>query len=289
MPHKRMYPLWLLLPALIVYGTLYVYPMLSGFYYSMTDWNVYKEGIRFVGLQQYEDLLQAGDLADALKHTVIYAIIVTVLQNGLGLGLALALTGRVAGRNEFRMIFFLPCVLSALVIGYVFSAIYRPEGVLNEFLRAIGLGFVTTDWLGNADVALYAISITNVWQYAGFTMAIFIAGIILIPKELIEASIIDGGGYWRRIRHIVFPLLASSFTINVILSLIGSLKVFEIVFALTSGGPGGATEVVNTYIFEQFSQGMYAYGTAANVVLFVAILIISFVALYFLRRREVQL
>ena len=120
-------------------------------------------------------------------------------------------------------------------------------------------------------------------------MAIYIAGILMIPKEMIEASIIDGSSYLKRVRHIIFPLLAPSFTINFILSLIGSLKVFEIVFALTKGGPGDATEVVNTFIFEQFSLGMYGYGTAANVSLFLAIAVISFIALYVLRKREVQL
>ncbi|MDI4648643.1 MULTISPECIES: carbohydrate ABC transporter permease [Cohnella] len=286
---KKMYPLWLLLPVLAVYGALYIYPTLSGFYYSLTDWNIYKESIRFVGLQQYRDLLAAGDLVHAVRHTLVYAAIVTVFQNGLGLGLALILTTRVPGRNAFRTVFFLPCVLSTLVIGYVFSAIYRPEGILNELLRFVGLGFATTDWLGNADVALYAISVANVWQYAGFAMAIYIAGILVIPKELIEASIIDGSGYLKRVRYVIFPLLAPSFTINVILSLIGSLKVFEIVFALTSGGPGDATEVVNTYIFDRFSDGLYAYGTAANVCLFLVIAVISFYALHLLRRREVQL
>lgn len=286
---RKMYPLWLLLPVLLIYGALYIIPTLSGFYYSVTDWNIYKETIQFVGLQQYRDLLEAGDLADAMKHTTIYAVIVTLFQNGLGLCLALVLTSRIVGRNWFRTIFFLPCILSTLIIGYVFSAIYQPEGILNEFLRWLGLNAITTDWLGNADIALYAISAANVWQYSGFTMAIYIAGILMIPKEMIEASIIDGSSYFNRFRHVIFPLLAPSFTINVILSLIGSLKVFEIVFALTSGGPGGATEVVNTYIFEQFSEGMYAYGTAANVCLFIAIALISFIALYVLRKREVQL
>ncbi|GGD62234.1 carbohydrate ABC transporter permease [Paenibacillus nasutitermitis] len=286
---RKMYPLWLLLPVLLIYGSLYIFPTLSGFYYSVTDWNIYKESIQFVGIQQYKDLFAAGDLMNAMKHTVIYAVIVTIMQNGLGLGLALVLTSRIAGRNWFRTIFFLPCVLSTLIIGYVFSAIYQPEGILNEFLRFLGLDFMTTDWLGNADVALYSISAANIWQYSGFTMAIYIAGILMIPKELTEASIIDGSSYFKRVRHVIFPLLAPSFTINVILSLIGSLKVFDTVFALTSGGPGDATEVVNTYIFDQFSDGMYAYGTAANVCLFIVIAVISFAALSVLRKREVQL
>lgn len=286
---RRMYPLWLLLPVLAIYAALYIYPTLSGFYYSLTDWNIYKETVSFVGLEQYRELFAAGDLVNAMKHTLIYAVIVTALQNGLGLCLALVLTTKVAGRNFFRTVFFLPCVLSTLVIGYVFSAIYRPEGILNELLRFVGLGGIAHDWLGEADIALYAISVANIWQYAGFTMAIYIAGILMIPKDLIEASVIDGSGYLKRVRYVIFPLLAPSFTINVILSLIGSLKVFEIVFALTSGGPGDATEVVNTYIFDRFSEGMYAYGTAANVCLFIVIGVISFYAMYLLRRREVQL
>lgn len=286
---KKMYPMWLLLPVLLIYGTLYIIPTLSGFYYSLTDWNIYNETIKFVGFQQYKDLLDTGDLLGALKHTIIFAVIVTLLQNGLGVCLALVLTSKIRGRSWFRTIFFLPCVLSTLIIGYLFSAIYQPEGILNEFLRFIGLDYITTDWLGNADVALYSISFANIWQHTGFTMTIYIAGILTIPKEMIEASIIDGSSYLKRVRYIIFPLLAPSFTINIILSLIGSLKVFEIVFALTSGGPGDATEVVNTLIFDLFSLGMYAMGTAANVCLFIAIAIVSFISLYFLRKREVQL
>jgi len=282
------YPWWFLIPALALYLTLYVYPVLSGFYYSFTDWNVYREQISFVGLEQYRSLLASNDLVTAFGHTLIYAFVVTVFQNGLGFLLALVLNARLKGRNLLRMIYFFPCTLSALVVGFMFSAILHPDGMVNQFLGALNMPFLKQEWLGDGNINLYVLAFINVWQWAGFSMAIYLAGLQNVPKEMTEAARIDGCSYFQSIRKVIFPLIAPAFTVNVIMTLIGSLKTFELVYVITGGGPGTATEVANTLIFKQFSQGQYAYGTAVSVCLFLFIAAVSFPILHKLRQREVE-
>ncbi|WP_429311062.1 carbohydrate ABC transporter permease [Paenibacillus mucilaginosus] len=279
-----MYPVWFVLPALIIFTLLYVYPTLSGFYYSLTDWSPYKDEIRFVGFDQYVDLFKTNELYDALKNTMIYAVIVTVFQNGLGVILALFLNAKLFGRNIFRSVFFLPCILSSLVVGYMFSTVLHPDGILNKFLSLIGLSGLTNDWLGDPKIALFAVAAVNVWQWTGSSMALYLAGLQGISKDLLEAAVIDGTTYMQRLRYIIMPILMPVVTVSVVLGLIGSMKTFELIYATTGGGPGGATVVMNIFIFKQFGQGLYAYGTAANVILFLAIGVISVLLLKLMGR-----
>ncbi|MEO2258620.1 sugar ABC transporter permease [Paenibacillus amylolyticus] len=284
MLHRKMYPVWFVLPALVIFALLYVFPTLSGFYYSLTDWSPYKEQIRFIGFGQYADLFKTDALYHALKNTVIYAVIVTVLQNGIGVILALFLNARIFGRNMFRSVFFLPCILSALVVGYMFSTVLHPDGILNQLLHLLGLGGLTQDWLGDPKLALYTVAAVNVWQWAGSSMALYLAGLQGISKDLLEAAVIDGTTYLQRLRYVVMPILMPVMTVSVVLGLIGSMKTFELIYATTGGGPGGATIVMNIFIFKQFGQGLYAYGTAANVILFLCIGVISLLLLKLMGR-----
>lgn len=281
-----MYPWWLIAPALIIYGVLYLYPTLSGFYYSMTDWSPYKDSIKFVGFEQFKELLSTKAMYTAMKHTVIYAVLVTILQNGIGVLLALLLNSSLVGRNFFRSVYFLPCILSALVVGYTFTTVLHPDGIFNQFLSTIGLSDWTRDWLGDPKIALYSVVAVNVWQWAGLSMALYLAGLQGISKDLLEAAVIDGTTYTQRLRFIMLPILAPVVTISVLLSMIGSMKAFEIIYVTTGGGPGGATEVMNTFIFKQFGSGLYAYGTAANVVLFLSVAVVSVLLLKVMRKGE---
>ncbi|WP_127493288.1 carbohydrate ABC transporter permease [Paenibacillus glycanilyticus] len=286
MLHRRMYPLWLIVPALAIYAIMYVFPTLSGFYYSLTDWSPYKDTIKFVGFDQFKELLSTKPMYTAMKHTVIYAVIVTVLQNGLGVILALLMNTTIGGRNFFRSVFFLPCILSALVVGYMFTIVLHPSGILNQFLDGIGLSSITKDWIGDPKLALYSITGVAVWQWAGSSMALYLAGLQGISKDMIEAAVIDGTTYFQRLRFVVMPILAPVVTISVLLSMIGSMKTFELIYTTTGGGPAGATEVMNTFIFKQFGAGLYAYGTAANVVLFLSVTIVSLLLVKLMKRGE---
>ncbi|MEI7025918.1 carbohydrate ABC transporter permease [Paenibacillus sp. y28] len=287
---KQRYPLYFSFPALAVFLLFFITPTLIGFYYSFTDWNINAPDIRFVGFANYVELFQEPRLTTALSNTLIFAAAVTVLQNVCGLALALVLNEALKLRNLLRMVFFLPYVIAPIVIGYIFRAIYHPEhGIVNELLRAVGLGSLAQDWLNDPAYALFSIIATDIWRVAGFAMVVYLAGLQFIPKDLTESASIDGATYWNRFRHIVFPLLAPAFTVNVLLSMIGSMKVFEMVMVLTEGGPGYTTEVFFTYIRSMFSSGEFGYATAVNVVLFVLVTLVGVPVLMGMKRREVEM
>ncbi|MFD2115589.1 carbohydrate ABC transporter permease [Paenibacillus yanchengensis] len=286
---KLRYPAWFILPFLIIFGVLYLFPTLSGFYYSFTDWNLLRDtDIRFIGFDQFRMLFQSGEIWNALEHTFIYAALVTVLQNVFGFGLALVLNSVMPGKTLLRAIFFTPMILSALIVGYMFTSIYHPTGLLNQFLSTIGLGFLQQEWLGNADIALYSVIMAGVWQSTGFSMAIYLAGLQTVPKDMLEAAEIDGATYWQRLKSILIPFVAPSFTINIVYSTVTSLKVFDLIFVMTKGGPGDSTEVMNSFVLKQFGRGMYGYGTAANLILFLIITAAALLILFFTRRKEME-
>ena len=284
------YPFYFLAPALFVYLLFFIYPTASSFYYSLTDWNIHARRIAYVGAANFRELFSEAKLLAAVKHTIVYAIGVTALRNAFGLSLALMLNSRIKLRNVLRTVFFLPFVIAPIIIGYVFTALYQPaHGLVNQFFKTVGLGFMAQDWLNDPKFALFSCIMTDVWRTSGFAMVIYLAGLQVIPPELLETADLDGASYWKKFIYVMFPLLAPSVTINVVLSTIGTMKVFVMILVLTNGGPGYATEVINTYIMSAFSLGLYGYGTAANIILIVLISVIGLPILHLLRRREVEL
>lgn len=287
---RQSYPYWFLLPAFAIFALMFLVPTGTGIYYSFTDWNINTEKINFVGLQNYRELFTDKKLVAALSHTLVYAFSVTLLRNAIGLGLALLLNTKVKFRGLFRTVFFLPYMISPIIIGYLFTAIYHPaNGLLNGALRLVGLKFMAVDWLNDPRYALLSTIFVDVWRTAGFSMVIYLAGLQMIPAELFESASLDGARYPQTFRYITFPLIAPSLTINLTLSLIGTMKVFVMILVLTNGGPGYATEVINTYVMTSFSLGLYGQGTAANMLLTLLIVLIGFPVLVLLRKREVAL
>ncbi|WNS46666.1 sugar ABC transporter permease [Paenibacillus sp. MMS20-IR301] len=285
----RKYPLYFAFPALAVFLVFFITPTVIGFYYSFTDWNINADVITFTGLDNYRTLFQEPRLLTAFKNTLIFAAAVTVFQNVLGLGLALILNEALKARNFLRMIFFMPYVISPIVIGYIFRAIYHPSnGIINQLLHTVGLGGMAQDWLNDPKFALFSVIITDLWRVTGFSMVVYLAGLQFISRDLIESSSIDGAHYWQRFRYIVFPLLASSLTVNVLLAMINSMKIFEMVMVLTDGGPGYTTEVFFTYIRNMFSTGQFGYATAVNLMLFVLVTIVGVPVLMGLKKREME-
>lgn len=286
--HK--YPLYFSFPALAIFLVFFISPTLIGFYYSFTDWNINADVIKFIGFDNYTQLLQEPRLTIAFKNTLIFAAAVTLFQNILGLGLALILNEALKLKNILRTLFFLPFVIAPIVIGYIFRAMYHPEhGIVNRLLNGMGLDFLAQDWLNDPKYALFSIIVTDLWRVAGFSMVIYLAGLQFIPKDLTESASIDGANYWSRFRHITFPLLAPALTVNVLLSMIGSMKVFEMVMVLTEGGPGYTTEVFFTYIRSMFSSGEFGYATAVNIVLFIMVTAIGVPVLMAMKKREVEM
>ncbi|MFB4280505.1 carbohydrate ABC transporter permease [Nonomuraea sp. MTCD27] len=279
-------PWWFVVPAISIYLFIVVVPSANGALYSFTDWNGLRPDWSFVGLDNFAAVFSDRAARAALLNTVVLAAVAMVVQNVVGLLLALGVNNLVKSRYVLRVIFFAPVVLTPLVAGYVWSFLLSPNGAINDVLRAVGLDGLARDWLGDPDTALYAIVLEIVWQFAGYSMVIYLAGLQAIPGEVLEAATIDGAGAWSKFRHVVLPLLNGAVVINVMLCLIGGLKQFDQVMAMTGGGPGTATETISTAIYKSaFSLGDFPFSIALAVVMTVVIAILAAVQFRLTQRK----
>jgi raffinose/stachyose/melibiose transport system permease protein len=232
-------------------------------------------------------MLKDRTAAQAIWHTLLIAVSITVIQNLIGLLLALGVNSAIKSRNVLRVFFFAPAVVTPIVTAYLWSNLLGPDGAVNSLLDAVGLGSWRQDWLGDPQLALWSIVGVIVWQFSGYSMVIFLAGLQSIPTEIYEAVEIDGAGTLRRFWSVVRPLLAPAFTINLRLSIIGGIKLVDQVYALTRGGPGHATDTMSTLIYKNaFTLGEFGYSIALAVVLTVIVAIASSSQYALLRRNE---
>ncbi|PWV98449.1 carbohydrate ABC transporter membrane protein 1 (CUT1 family) [Paenibacillus cellulosilyticus] len=284
---KSMYGYYLVWPALLIYTIFFVAPAIIGLFYSFTDWRLDRIGVHFIGFDNFHKIFTDDTLLLAMKNTLIFAIATVVGKNVIGLLLAIALNMRLKSRNFLRAIFYSPSILSVLVISIIFTPMLRTEGMVNKFFDAIGLHFLSQAWLTNPDLVIWTVALVAIWQSAGFQMAIYLAGLQSISKDYYEAAMIDGAGAWKSFTNITVPLLLPALNINLMLTLIGGLKVFSEVFVLTSGGPGNSSQVVGTIILRAFGEGNWGLGTAINTLLFIIVTLIAIPLLIFMRRKEV--
>ncbi|MGP4114285.1 carbohydrate ABC transporter permease [Streptomyces sp. 4N509B] len=286
---RRGAPYAFLVPALLVYGVVMLYPTLAGGLYAFTDWNGGAGGTEFVGLDNFSRLLSTESARAALTNTLLIAAACTVVQTAVGLALALALHTRLRSRNVLRTLFFASALLPPVIIGFLWQYLLTPTGPLNTALSNAGLGALTQNWLGDDSIALWAVIGVIIWQNAGMSMVIYLAGLQGIPQEVHEAAAIDGAGAWQRFRSVTLPLLLPATTIVLSLTLIGSLKLFDQVFAMTGGGPGYATETLSVVMYkEAFVSGEFGYSAAIALVLTMIVFAFAMVQLTALRRFEVE-
>ncbi|WP_460776225.1 carbohydrate ABC transporter permease [Microbacterium sp. GXF7504] len=280
------HPLWFLIPALVVLVIFFLVPTVFNFVYAFTDWSGFKASIGFVGIDNFVTLFQSGDLLGRLGITVLYAAMVAVFQNLFGLALALLLERDTRVNRILRVAFFVPVIMSALAVGYVFQAILEPDGALNGIIGFFVGHEVEIAWLGSTTWTLVVVALVHSWKWMGLSMLIYLAGLKTINGDVLEAARLDGAGWWTTLRRIRFPLLAPAVTFNVATSLLGSMNGFDIVQATTGGGPGGATEIINIFIYRTFGQGLFAQATTMSLILFLAVAILAFPVIRFLRKRE---
>lgn len=282
-------PWWFVVPAVLVYAVVVLGPGLAGVAYAFTDWSGIGDAA-FVGLRNFRELLDDRRTLDSVVNTLLLTVAVVVVQNGIGLALALGVHANIRSRALLRVIFFAPAVVSPVMVAVLWKYVYNPEdgAGLNGVLGAVGLGGLRQDWLGDPSLALWSVAAMVVWQYAGYSMVIFLAGLQGVPAELHEAARIDGAGTWQRFRYVTWPMLAPALTVNLMLSTIGGLKLFDQVYAATNGGPGTSTETLSTVLYkEAFVYGKFGYSTAVALVLAVFVAAVSLVQLRWLRAREV--
>ncbi|MFI1035490.1 carbohydrate ABC transporter permease [Streptomyces sp. NPDC020951] len=259
---------WFVLPAAALYAFAVIVPSVQGSLFAFTDWDGVSSVRHWVGFHQFRSIFDDTNSLTAIKNTLLIAVTVTVVQNAIGLLIALGVNSQIKSRNFLRVLFFAPVVITSIAVGFLWQNLLAPEGALNQILKNIGLGGLRQNWLGDPDVAIWAIIAVVIWQFVGYSMVIFLAGLQGIPSEVIEAAAIDGAGPVRRFWYIVRPMLAPAFTINLMLSLIGGFKLFDQVFVMTQGGPGGATDTISTLIYKNaFQLGRFSNGAALAVVL----------------------
>ncbi|WP_377467753.1 carbohydrate ABC transporter permease [Populibacterium corticicola] len=275
-----------LVPAFIVLGVFFFLPTLFNFIYALTDWSSFKSEVNFVGFRNISELLSSGTLVSALRITLVYAVLVAVFQNLFGLLLALLLERDTRVNRFARTMFFIPVIMSALAVGYVFQALLKPEGALNGVLSQLFGTEITIAWLGSTTWTILVVAIIHAWKWMGLSMLIYLAGLKTISEEVYEAARLDGVSGWAMFRQIKFPLLAPAVTFNVATALLGSMNGFDIVQATTGGGPARTTELLNIFIFRTFGQGLFAQATAMSLVLFLMVLVLAFPVIRVLRKRE---
>lgn len=290
MNKNKLYPWYFMAGALILYSVLFFLPGLIGIGYSFTDWSAYSDKLHFIGLENFRKIFSADEnYTKIILNTLSFTFTTTVLKNMIGLILALLLTKSVRLLNLHRGIIFMPSVLSTLIIGMLFKSILDAKsGLLNTFLRSIGLGFLAQKWLVSTEYAFGSVMAVDIWRGVGYIMTILIAGILSISTEYYEAAEIDGAGGFAKFRYITFPLILPTLATTTVLNVIYGLKVFDMVYALTNGGPGKATtEVLYTAVFKKFGTGQYAVGTALSSVMFVIMVFIGWFMIRIMTKNEV--
>ncbi len=272
---NKAYPFYFVAGALVLYLLFFVLPSLMGFFYAFTDWNSYSSDVNFVGLANF-GLIFSSDQGylHYIANTVIFTVVTIVLKTVIALGLAVLLTqGLSRLAYLYRVVMYLPAVLPMLAVSLIFKSILNPaDGLLNTSLRAVGLGFLAQKWLVDVSWALPSVIGVDTWKGVGYIMVILIAGIQAIPKDYYEAAAIDGASGWKSFRHITIPLLMPVLAVTTVLNLLYGLKVFDIIFVLTNGGPGRATDTVYTVIFDEFSKGRYGVATSLSSLLFLVMI-----------------
>ena len=237
----------------------------------------------------YKNIISDPSIKRALLNTIIFTVVTTVGKVGLGLALAVFLNRKLHLRNYLRGISFFPAIISTVAVGIVFTAILHPYGLLNQFFRALGLDFMAKNWLTDTKLALLSVCGVEIWKWSGFNMVIILAGLQAVPPEYQEAATIDGANAWQRFWRVTFPLILPAFNNAFVNSLIGGLKVFDIIVATTNGGPGVTTQGMNTMIYRSFSFNMQGEANAGYVLLAVIVALFAVSSYSIIRKREVDL
>ena len=279
-----------LLPGGLLYLSLFVFPTLAAFYVSMTDWRGLDINAPFVGLSNYGTLVTDRLFQTVLGNNLRFTAVVLAGQTGLALIFALLLVRNTRWTVVLRTIFFTPLVISSVSIGFAWQFMYDPNiGVLNQLLRGAGLGGWTRTWIGDPNIAIYALAWVQMWVHIGEVMLIFIAGLQTIPEDLYEVGKLEGAGPWQRFRYITWPLLAPATAIVVALTTIQSFRAFDLILVMTDGGPAQSTSILSLYIYQQAFAGFrFGYASAAAVVFMLIIAAFTYVQFRVLQTRKVQ-
>ena len=282
---KSPYPLWFYLPAALLFLVLFAVPTFASFYFSLTRWTLTET--EFIGLDNFRQFFNEPFLIKGFINTFIYGFVTSGAKVVLGLLLGMLLTSQIVARGYLRSVVFFPVLVSTIGVGITFKILMDPfDGLINQALSVVGI--TGPGWLTDPSLALYSIALIDVWKGVGIATLIYIAGLVGIPQEYYEAARVDGVSGWQNFRHITLPLVMPATATVVLLSLIGGLRSFELIWATTGGGPGFSSDVIGSLIYKNYQAGYYGLSTAGNVILFLVVTAIIIPVQWLLSRREVQ-
>jgi len=282
---SRAYPTWFYLPAAALYIVFFAVPTFASFYFALTRWSLFD--VTFIGFDNFVQFFQEPQLLQGFINTFVYGFVTSALKVVLGLALALLLTSQIIARGYLRSVVFFPVLVSTIGIGITFKVLLDPfDGLLNQSLA--GIGITGPGWFTDPQWALFSVALVDVWKGVGIACLIYIAGIVAIPQEYFEAAKMDGASAWKSFRSITLPLVQPATATVVVLSLIGGLRSFELIWATTKGGPGFTSDVIASVIYKQYQAGFYGLSTAGNVVLFLVVTAIMIPISFALNRKQVD-
>ncbi|GAE93237.1 rhamnose oligosaccharide ABC transport system [Gracilibacillus boraciitolerans JCM 21714] len=283
---NKMYSYALLIPAGLIYGLFFLYPTVMSFFFGFTRWNL--TDWEWIGFDNYIMFFEESSLMIGFKNTFIFAFLTAGLKVVLGLIFAVLLTAKLRTKRFIRSMVFFPVLVSTIAVGIAFSVLMHPsEGLINMVLGLVGID--GPNWLGNPNLAIYSVAFVDVWKGVGIATVIFIAGMMSIPVDYYEAHQIDGGNKLNAFWYITLPLSRPAINAVIILALIGGLRTFDLVWAMTGGGPGFSSDLIASIIYKQYQAGFYGLSTAGNVILFLMVALIVFPIFKYLNRKEVDL
>ena len=278
-----------LLPALLLYLVFVIAPIVQAAYYSLYKWNGLTPLTDFIGLKNYQVALSSDAFTTAVGNNLLIIVLSLALQIPFSLALAVMLNRRFRGRALFRLLFFLPYVLSEAITGIVFTLMLQPGSLVDGALGRIGLGGLVQDWLGDSSIVMLTLFVIISWKYFGFHMIIMLAGLQGIPRELEEAAMIDGASRRQAFRFVTFPLIGPTLRVSIFLSMIGALQLFDMVWVMTAGGPVNASSTMAIAMFKAgFKNTQMGYGSALAVILFLFGLVVALAYQRFVLRRDVD-
>ena len=279
----------MVLPALLVFVTFFILPLIFTAKYSFYSWTNFSQEITFNGLENYRKIFDDPILAKGIKNTLIFAFVTVTVQSLISLPVSVFLNSKIKGSNIYRAIYFAPAVLSTLVVGYLWKYLMSSSdyGFINQVFT--GMGFEKVNFLGNAQIALFAIITISVWQWFGWSMVIYLGSLQSISEELYEAASVDGANGLQKFWHITIPGLAPAIKINFVTSTISGLKIFDLILATTNGGPAHQTETILSLMFSKFSDGNYGYASAFGMVFLLVSMLVAAVMLGLFKKWEDRL
>ena len=292
MNKKKIYPWWFVIIPLALYVIFFLLPSAMGVGYSFTDWNSRSvlNGTHFIGMENFKEIFTSNKgYLSGIGNTLKFTIISNIVKLIPALMIAIMLQEGLRGKGAYRTLLYLPSILPFVIIGLIFKSILNYNtGLLNTIFDALHLGILKQKWLSDLGVVWKSIYSVDAWRGIGYVMTIFLAGLNTSPKSYYEAAQIDGANFWQRLRYVTLPMLTGSIMINLVFGITYGLKVFDIVYVLTNGGPGHATEVLTTYSFQLYSRGQYGMSSALNTILLIITAIIGVFIVKTMSKQEVQ-